>query len=90
LLVALDVSIGFVPDEVGRVELFYEVWVVLVHYLPRTLRVGLVLFRHNRGLLSPLLPSVLEPYPRAGEAKTKKWSKVRAKGDKHKRGREAL
>jgi hypothetical protein len=36
LLVALDVLIRFVPDEIGRVELFYEVRVSLAHDLPRT------------------------------------------------------
>ena len=36
LLVALDVSIRFVPDEVARVELFDEVWVPLADDLPRT------------------------------------------------------
>jgi hypothetical protein len=44
LLVSSEVLIGFVPDEVGRVELFYEVWVPLVHDLPRTPCQGLVLF----------------------------------------------
>src|SRR5918994_4141245 len=47
LLVAPEVLIGFVPDEVGRVELFYEIWVPLVHDLPRTPRLFLVLFRHR-------------------------------------------
>src|SRR5215208_1062746 len=48
LLVALDVLIGFVPDEVGRVELFYEVWVSLVHDLPSTTcQVLVLLCRHS-------------------------------------------
>jgi hypothetical protein len=62
LLVALDILIGFVPDEVGSVELFYELWVSLVDDLPRTPRLFLVLFR-DRGLLSRLLLPVLKPYP---------------------------
>src|SRR5829696_4186292 len=41
--------------------------------LQKTPHFSLVLFRH-RGLLSPLLLSVVEPYPAPGEAKTK-WSK---------------
>jgi hypothetical protein len=37
LLVASDVLIRFVPDEVGRVELFDEIWVPLANdLLPRT------------------------------------------------------
>ena len=33
---ALDVLIGFVPDEIRGIELVDEVWVVLVDDLPRT------------------------------------------------------
>jgi hypothetical protein len=70
LFVASDVLIRFVPDEVGRVDLFYEVRIPLVDDLPRTPRLFLVLFRDS-SLLSPLLLPVPKPYPLAGEAKTK-------------------
>jgi hypothetical protein len=70
LLVASEVLIGLVPDEVGRVDLFYEVRVPLVDDLPRTSYLFLVLFRDS-SLLSPLLLPVPKPYPLAGEAKTK-------------------
>src|SRR5918998_5291368 len=58
LLVASDVLIRSVPDEVGRVELFYEVRVLLVHDLRSAKCYGLVLFRRHRDLLSPLLLSL--------------------------------
>ena len=35
-LSALDVLIGFVPDEIRGIELADKVWVVLVDDLPRT------------------------------------------------------
>jgi hypothetical protein len=48
LLLASDVSIRFVPHELGRVELFDELWVPLADDLPRTKCQGPVLFgRHS-------------------------------------------
>jgi hypothetical protein len=44
LLVASDILIRLVPDEIGGVDLFYEVGVPLVDDLPRTPCQGLVLF----------------------------------------------
>jgi hypothetical protein len=38
LLVAPDILIGLMPDQVGGLELFYQVWIMLVGQLPRTPR----------------------------------------------------